>query len=124
MRHCDLRGGQKRQEAGVQGQRTVKTDLKDGSAGQTANSASCSEILAGALKDNGCKLVGETTFGKGVIQSTAELKDGSALKLTIMQYFSPKGNAIQEKGITPDYEVKNPEGTETDKQLQKAESLF
>ena len=40
------------------------------------------------------------------------------------EYFSPKGNAIQEKGITPDYEVKNPEGTETDKQLQKAESLF
>lgn len=46
------------------------------------------------------------------------------MKLTIMQYFSPKGNAIQEKGITPDYEVKNPEGTETDKQLEKAESLF
>lgn len=100
-----------------------KTDLKT-VVMVNGNSASCSEILAGALKDNGCKLVGETTFGKGVIQSTAELKDGSALKLTIMQYFSPKGNAIQEKGITPDYEVKNPEGTETDKQLQKAESLF
>ena len=88
------------------------------------NSASCSEILAGALKDNGCKLVGETTFGKGVIQSTAELKDGSALKLTIMQYFSPKGSAIQDKGIKPDYEVKNDENSKTDKQLQKAQSLF
>lgn len=88
------------------------------------NSASCSEILAGALKDNGCKLVGETTFGKGVIQSTVELKDGSALKLTIMQYFSPKGSAIQDKGIKPDYEVKNDENSKTDKQLQKAQSLF
>ena len=88
------------------------------------NSASCSEILAGALKDNGCKLVGETTFGKGVIQSTAELKDGSALKLTIMQYFSPKGSAIQDKGIKPDYEVKNDENSKTDTQLQKAQSLF
>ena len=88
------------------------------------NSASCSEILAGTLKDNGCKLVGETTFGKGVIQSTAELKDGSALKLTIMQYFSPKGSAIQDKGIKPDYEVKNDENSKTDKQLQKAQSLF
>ncbi len=88
------------------------------------NSASCSEILAGALKDNGCKLVGETTFGKGVIQSTAELDDGSALKLTIMQYFSPKGNAIQDKGITPDYEVKNSENSSMDKQLEKALGLF
>ena len=76
------------------------------------------------MKDNGCKLVGETTFGKGVIQSTAELKDGSALKLTIMQYFSPKGSAIQDKGIKPDYEVKNDENSKTDKQLQKAQSLF
>lgn len=100
-----------------------KTDLKTVVL-VNGNSASCSEILAGALKDNGCKLVGETTFGKGVIQSTAELKDGSALKLTIMQYFSPKGNAIQDKGITPDYEVKNDENSKTDKQLQKAQSLF
>ncbi len=100
-----------------------KTDLKTVVL-VNGNSASCSEILAGALQDNGCKLVGETTFGKGVIQSTAELQDGSALKLTIMQYFSPKGNAIQDKGVTPDYEVKNPEDSQTDKQLQKAQSLF
>lgn len=100
-----------------------KTDLKTVVL-VNGNSASCSEILAGALKDNGCKLVGEKTFGKGVIQSTAELKDGSALKLTIMQYFSPKGNAIQDKGISPDYEVKNPEDSKTDLQLQKAQSLF
>lgn len=88
------------------------------------NSASASEILAAALKDNGVKLVGQKTFGKGVIQSTAKLEDGSALKLTIMQYFSPKGNAIHEKGVKPDYEVENKEGSEKDNQLEKAESLF
>ena len=100
-----------------------KTDLKTVVL-VNGNSASCSEILAGALKDNGCKLVGEKTFGKGVIQSTAALDDGSALKLTVMQYFSPKGNAIQDKGIKPNYEVKNPKNSDTDKQLQKAQSLF
>ena len=46
------------------------------------------------------------------------------MKLTIMQYFSPKGSAIQDKGIKPDYEVKNDENSKTDKQLQKAQSLF
>lgn len=88
------------------------------------NSASASEILAAALQDNGIELVGKTTFGKGVIQSTAELDDGSALKLTIMQYFSPKGNAINKKGVEPDYQVENQENSEKDAQLEKALSLF
>ena len=88
------------------------------------NSASASEILAAALQDNGIELVGKTTFGKGVIQSTAELDDGSALKLTIMQYFSPKGNAINKKGVEPDYQVENQENSEEDAQLEKALSLF
>lgn len=88
------------------------------------NSASAAEILAAALKDNGFALVGQTTFGKGVIQSTNEMEDGSALKLTIMEYFSPKGNAIHEKGVAPDYEVKNEENTEADEQLQKALQLL
>lgn len=88
------------------------------------NSASASEILAAALQDNGIELVGKTTFGKGVIQSTAELDDGSALKLTIMQYFSPKGNAINKKGVEPDYQVENQETSEEDAQLEKALSLF
>ncbi|MDO4545995.1 MAG: S41 family peptidase [Bacillota bacterium] len=105
-------------------------DAEDGKTGLktvvlvNGNSASSSEILAAALQDNGVELVGETTYGKGVIQSTIELEGGSALKLTIMQYFSPKGNAIHEKGVTPDYEVANEEGTGSDAQLQKALSLF
>lgn len=88
------------------------------------NSASCSEILAAALQDNGYEIVGEKTFGKGVIQSTMELKDGSALKLTIMQYFSPDGKEIQDKGVSPDHEIKDDENTSTDEQLEEALSLF
>ena len=77
-----------------------------------------------ALKDNGVRLVGETTFGKGIIQGTSKFKDGSALKLTIMQYFSPEGNAIHEKGVIPDYKVKDKESTDKDEQLEKAELLL
>ncbi len=84
------------------------------------NSASTSEILAAAVKDNGPgKIVGVTTYGKGVVQSTTKLEDGSAYKLTIMQYFSPKGNAIHDKGVKPDYEVKG-----EDAQLNKAIELL
>ena len=88
------------------------------------NSASASEILAAALHDNGVKLVGQNTFGKGIIQSTTKLDDGSALKLTVMQYFSPDRNAIHEKGVKPDYEVENDDESDEDKQLQKALSMF
>lgn len=88
------------------------------------NSASASEILAAALQDNGFPLVGQTTYGKGVIQSTAKLDDGSALKLTVMQYFSPEGSAIHKKGVEPDYKVENKKDTDDDAQLQKALSLF
>ena len=88
------------------------------------NSASASEILAGALKDNGFKTVGVKTFGKGVIQSTIELKDGSALKLTIMQYLSPDKHVINKKGIKPEYKVKDKEKTDTDEQLDKAIELL
>lgn len=88
------------------------------------NSASAAEILAAALQDNGFKLVGQTTFGKGVIQSTVKFDDGSAIKLTIMQYFSPKGNVIHEKGVTPDYEITNPEDGKEDLQLKKALELL
>ena len=89
------------------------------------NTASTSEILAAAVKDAGKNpLVGTTTFGKGIVQSTGELKDGSALKLTTMQYFSPKGNSINGKGVTPDYVVKNSKDGKEDKQLTKAEALL
>jgi len=100
-----------------------KTDL-DTVVLVNENSASAAEILAAALKDNGFKTVGATTFGKGVIQSTVELSDGSALKWTIMQYFSPNGNTINKKGVTPEYLVEIPENSEKDTQLEKAKELL
>lgn len=94
-------------------------------------SASSSEILAAAIKDNhGGKLVGTTTFGKGIIQEINELPNGDAMKLTVMQYFSPKGNVIHGKGIQPDVSISLEESDFTDgvltndKQLQKAMELL
>lgn len=88
------------------------------------SSASASEILAGALKDNGFEIVGTKSFGKGVIQTTIEMEDGSALKLTIMQYLSPDKHVIHEKGIKPTVKVEDKEKTEADEQLEKAEELL
>lgn len=69
-------------------------------------SASASEIVTGALKDNGvATIVGETSYGKGVIQNVYQLLDGSVLKLTTQEYFTPDENTINKIGITPDYEV-------------------
>ena len=69
-------------------------------------SASASEILAGALKDNEkATLVGTKTYGKGIIQELHQLSDGSGLKITISEYYTPKHNAIHKIGITPDVEV-------------------
>ena len=84
------------------------------------SSASASEILTAAVKDFGQgKIVGTKTFGKGVVQITQKLSDGSAYKLTVMQYFSPDGNVINGKGIEPDYVVKG-----KTKQLEKAKELL
>lgn len=70
------------------------------------NSASASEVLSGALKDHGrATLVGTTTFGKGIVQNLRTLKDGSALKLTISAYYTPKGTTVHGKGIEPDVVV-------------------
>lgn len=70
------------------------------------SSASASEVLTGALRDhNRAKIVGETTFGKGVVQSIIPLNDGSALKVTTAKYFTPSGECIQGIGIDPDYKV-------------------
>lgn len=67
------------------------------------NSASASEILAGAVKDYGVgTILGTTTFGKGIVQKIFSLSDGSALKLTISHYYTPKGNDIHGVGIEPD----------------------
>lgn len=69
-------------------------------------SASASEILAGAMKDHGiATIMGTTTFGKGIVQRVISLSDGSAVKLTVSKYYTPKGNNIHEKGIEPDIVV-------------------
>lgn len=69
-------------------------------------SASASEIFAGAVKDYGIgTIVGTTTYGKGIVQTIQLLSDGSAVKITIAKYFTPKGNDINKKGIAPDVEA-------------------
>lgn len=89
-------------------------------------SASASEILAGALQDNGrAKLVGKKTYGKGVIQTLIKLSDGSGLKMTTEEYCTPNRNKINKIGIEPDYEVDLPKDVEeltdeNDTQLKKA----
>ena len=70
-------------------------------------SASASEILAGAVKDYQIgTLMGQPTYGKGIVQRIFPLSDGSAVKLTISKYYTPNGNYIHEKGIEPDIEIK------------------
>ena len=87
--------------------------------------ASTSEILAAAVQDNdGGQLVGAKTFGKGVVQSVEQLPDGDAMKLTILQYFSPDGEVIHGKGIQPDISMVDQEETPGDEVLEKALSLF
>ena len=86
-------------------------------------SASGSEILAGALRDNrGIKLIGQTTFGKGSVQELEELSQGS-LKITVARWLTPNGNLITEKGLTPDIEIEMTEedlNEGRDPQLNKA----
>lgn len=73
-------------------------------------SASASEILAGAVKDTERGiLVGTKTFGKGIVQRIVKLPDGSGYKMTVSEYFTPKGTNIHNIGIKPDVEVKLPE---------------
>ena len=88
-------------------------------------SASASEILTGALKDNDeAEVVGTTTYGKGVIQNVFSLTDGSILKLTVAEYYTPNENKINKVGIEPDCvveDVEQEEGQEeVDEQLNKA----
>ena len=93
------------------------------------STASASEILAGALRDNGkAKIVGEKTYGKGVIQELLTLTDGSGLKITTNEYYTPNRNRINKVGITPDVEINLDEEIKEqldieeskDSQLQKA----
>ena len=87
-------------------------------------SASASEIFAGAVQDYGIgKLVGTKTYGKGIVQNIYSLGDGTSLKITSSEYFTPNGRNIHEKGIEPDvvveyvYDEANPD---KDNQLEKA----
>ena len=93
------------------------------------NSASASEIFAGAIQDYGIgTIVGTTTFGKGIVQRTFYLSDGTGVKLTVAKYYTPKGHDIHKKGITSDVEIELDEelknqssiSHEEDNQLQKA----
>lgn len=95
------------------------------------NSASASEIMAGAIKDYGIgTLVGTTTFGKGIVQQIIPFKDGSAVKVTISAYYTPNGNNIHGIGIEPDIEVEFDGeayyGSEErpDNQLEKAKEVL
>ena len=87
-------------------------------------SASASEIFAGAIQDYGIgQIVGTQSYGKGVVQQIFDLKDGTSLKLTIAEYFTPNDRNINGEGITPDVEVKyevNEADPEADNQLDKA----
>lgn len=92
------------------------------------SSASASEILSGALKDNKrAVLVGDTTFGKGLVQRILELEDGSGINITIAKYLTPNGVDINKKGIEPDFKVAFTEKdflSKKDPQLDKAKEII
>lgn len=91
------------------------------------NSASASEITAGALRDYGkAKLVGKKSYGKGSVQVVIDLSSGSQLKVTEARWYTPKGKNIDKEGIKPDVEVEltaDDVKNDKDPQLEKAESL-
>jgi len=97
------------------------------------NTASASEIMAAALKESyGAKIIGKKSFGKGKVQQTMELEDGSMIKYTSAYWLTPVGTCIDEIGITPDYLIENQETMDEDgnitgildHQLEKAISIL
>ncbi len=85
------------------------------------NSASASEIFTAALQDyDKATIMGTTTFGKGIVQVILPLDDGSAVKVTQSQYYTPNGVCIHGEGVTPDIEVEYDASSENDNQLDAA----
>ncbi len=77
--------------------------------------------MSGAIKDHDLgTIVGETTFGKGLVQQTIDLDDDSAVKVTVSRYYTPEGNYIQGVGIEPDIFVEEDYENDVDDQLEKA----
>ncbi|MBI2624951.1 MAG: S41 family peptidase [Candidatus Nealsonbacteria bacterium] len=119
------------------GQNKEKNEYKSNGSGPFVNypvavlinegSASASEILAGALRDNrGIKLIGEKSFGKGSVQQLEDLREGS-IKVTIARWLTPKGNLISGLGLEPDVKIEITEDnikSEKDPQLDKAINLL
>ncbi len=87
-------------------------------------SASSSELLLAGLQEQGIKVVGSQSYGKGVIQIISPTTEGDGFSLTINQFFTPSGEVIHGKGITPDYKVEYDGNSQSDNQLEKAISLF
>lgn len=88
------------------------------------NSASASEIFAGAMKDTKkADIIGTTTFGKGIVQSVIPLSDGTAIKITIAKYFTPNDNDIHEVGVEPDYVVELKDGRTNAVNLERADDV-
>lgn len=92
---------------------------------QNENSASASEILAGAMKDRGrAKVIGTQSFGKGVVQKVFNLEDGAGAKITISEYFTPNGTQINKVGVTPDIKVESDEELDLSKKDYKNDKQF
>ena len=91
-------------------------------------SASASEILAGAMQDNGiAKLVGSQSFGKGSVQEVTNVTPDTLLKITVAKWLTPDGTSISEKGLTPDYPVEITQkdlDAKIDPQMDKAVELL
>jgi len=86
--------------------------------------ASAGEVIAGTLGENGAKIVGKKSFGKGTAQALLQFDDGSSLKITIARWLLPSGKWVGKSKIEPDYEIEDDEETEKDEQYEKAKKVF